>query len=108
MAQLEAVLNRVQLEQQAIYQQFQMTQELRRSLIQEGGPMQAGPTITGGLKDHPPPSYDDQVKLQRERQARIERYGHDLDSLHARYAELAERRQALLDQLIELVQPPQP
>jgi hypothetical protein len=34
-AQLEMALNQVQQEQQAVYQQFQMTQELRRNDIQE-------------------------------------------------------------------------
>ena len=34
-AQLETALNQVQQEQQALYQQFQMAQELRRNEIQE-------------------------------------------------------------------------
>ena len=38
-AQLETVLNRVQQEQQSVYQEFQMTQELRRNEIQEGHPL---------------------------------------------------------------------
>jgi hypothetical protein len=112
--ELEMALNQVQHEQQAVYQQFQMTQELRRNDIQENFPqaiqtpnstMQA-PYATGGLKDNPPLSYDDNVRLQRERQERIEQYTRDLKRYYARYAELGEQKRALLDQLIELTRAP--
>ncbi|MEP6605606.1 MAG: hypothetical protein ABJA60_05765 [Nitrosospira sp.] len=108
--ELEMALNQVQQEQQAVYQQFQMTQELRRNDLQENFPqaiqtpnstMQA-PYATGGLKDNPPQSYDDVVRLQRERQERIEQYTRDLKRFYARYAELGEQKRVLLDQLIEL------
>jgi len=109
MARLEAVLNHVNQEQRAVYQQFQMTQELRRNEMQEGYPsMQAPSTIVqgfyvaGGLKDNPPQSYDDNVRLLRERQERIQQYTQDLDRLYARYAELGEQKKVLLDQLMEL------
>lgn len=67
--------------------------------------MQA-PYATGGLKDNPPLSYDDNVRLQRERQERIEQYTRDLKRYYARYAELGEQKRALLDQLIELTRAP--
>lgn len=109
-AQLETALNHVQQEQQAVYQQFQMTQELRRNEIQENYPqaiqtpnsMMQAPYAMGGLKDNPPQSYDDNVRIQRERQERIEQYTRDLNRLYSRYAELGEQKRALLDQLIEL------
>ena len=109
-AQLETALNHVQQEQQAVYQQFQMTQELRRNEIQENYPqaiqtphsMMQAPYAMGGLKDNPPQSYDDNVRMQRERQERIEQYTRDLNRLYSRYAELGEQKRVLLDQLMEL------
>ena len=109
-AQLEMALNQVQQEQQAVYQQFQMTQELRRNDIQENFPQAIQtpsstvqyPYAMGGLKDNAPVSYDDTVRLQRERQERIEQYSRDLNRLYSRYAELAEQKKVLLNQLMEL------
>jgi hypothetical protein len=109
-AQLEMALNQVDQERQAVYQQFQMTQELRRNEIQENNPQviqganttSLMPYATGGLKDNPPISYDDQVRVLRERQERIQQYGQDLNRLYSRYTELGEQRRALFDQLMEL------
>jgi hypothetical protein len=109
-AQLEMALNQIDQERQAVYQQFQMTQELRRNEIQENNPQviqganttSLMPYATGGLKDNAPISYDDQVRLLRERQERIQQYGQDLNRLYSRYAELGEQRRALFDQLMEL------
>ena len=109
-AQLEMALSHVQQEQQAVYQQFQMTQELRRNEIQENSPlaiqtpdaMMQAPYAMGGLKDNPPQSYDDNVRLRRERQERIEQYTRDLNRLYSRYAELGEQKRVLLDHLMEL------
>ncbi len=102
-AQLETVLNRVQQEQQSVYQQFQMTQELRRNEIQEGHPLIVqGPSGMGGVKDTPPVNYDDNIRMQRERQERIQQYDRDLNELHSRYSELGEQKRALIDQLMEI------
>jgi hypothetical protein len=109
-AQLEIALNQVDQERQAVYQQFQMTQELRRNEVQDNNPQviqganttSLMPYATGGLKDNPPTSYDDQVRVLRERQERIQQYGQDLTRLYSRYAELGEQRRALFDQLMEL------
>lgn len=113
-ARLETVLNHVNQEQQAVYQQFEMTQELRRNEIQESypqtirapAPIVQGSYVAGGLKDNPPPSYDDNVRLLRERQERIQQYTEDLNRLYARYAELGEQKKVLLDQLMELAKAP--
>lgn len=113
-AQLELALNQVQQEQQAVYQQFQMTQELRRNDIQENFPQAIQtpsstvqyPYAMGGLKDNAPVSYDDTVRLQRERQERIEQYTRDLNRLYSRYTELAEQKKVLLNQLMELTKAP--
>jgi hypothetical protein len=108
-ARLEAILNQVNLEQQAVYQQFQMTQELRRNeiqMMQIPSTMAQAPYAMGGLKDNPPPSYDDNVRLLRERQERIQQYTQDLNRLYAHYAELGEQKKLVLDQLLELARTP--
>jgi hypothetical protein len=101
--QLETVLNKVQEEQQSVYQQFQMTQELRRNEIQEGNPLIVqGSTDMGGVRNAPPTNYDDNIRLQRERQERVQQYTRDLNSLYARYSELGEQKRALIDRLMEI------
>ena len=105
MAELEMALNHLSQEQQAVYQQFQMIQELRRNEIQDSQPLTAQGYLTmGGVKDAPPASYDDNIRLQRERTERIQQYSRDLNQLYARYAELGNQKRALLDQLTELAQ----
>lgn len=101
--QLEMLLNQVNQEQQAVYQQFQMTQDLRRNEIQDGHPLIVqGPPAMGGIKDAPPVNYDDKIRLQQERQERIQQYTSDLNRLYSRYAELEEQKKILFDQLMEL------
>ena len=98
--QLEMALNHVSQEQQSVYQQFQMLQELRRNEMQD-----ANMLVTqgmGGVKDMPPISYDDSIRLQRERKERFQQQSRDLDRLYARYAELGEQKKVILDQLREL------
>jgi hypothetical protein len=105
LAQLEIALNHLSQEQQAVYQQFQMIQELRRNEIQDSQPLTMQGYLTmGGVKDAPPASYDDNIRLQRERTERIQQYTRDLSQLYARYAELGNQKRALLDQLTELAQ----
>lgn len=105
LAQLEIALNHLSQEQQAVYQQFQMIQELRRNEIQDSQPLTVQGYLTmGGVKDAPPASYDDNIRLQRERTERIQQYTRDLSQLYARYAELGNQKRALLDQLTELAQ----
>jgi hypothetical protein len=102
LVQLEMALNHLTQEQQAVYQQFQMIQELRRSEIQDINPIIMGPPAMGGVKEGPPPSYDDTVRLQQERRERIEQYDRDLNQLYLRYAELGNQKKILLDQMTEL------
>ena len=105
MAELEMALNHLSQEQQTVYQQFQMIQELRRNEIQDSQPLTVQGYLTmGGVKDAPPASYDDNIRLQRERTERIQQYTRDLSQLYARYAELGNQKRALLDQLTELAQ----
>ena len=97
--QLEMALNHVSQEQQSVYQQFQMLQELRRNEIQDSNPLVQG---MGGVKDMPPISYDESIAQQRERKERFNQHTRDLDRLYARYAELGEQKKVILDQLREL------
>ena len=97
--QLEMALNHVSQEQQSVYQQFQMLQELRRNEIQDSNPLIQG---MGGVKDMPPISYDESIAQQRERKERFNQHTRDLDRLYARYAELGEQKKVILDQLREL------
>ncbi|MCC2682445.1 MAG: hypothetical protein K0S36_2009 [Nitrosospira multiformis] len=72
MAELEMALNHLSQEQQTVYQQFQMIQELRRNEIQDSQPLTVQGYLTmGGVKDVPPTNYDDNIRLQRERTERI-------------------------------------
>jgi hypothetical protein len=61
-----------------------------------------GAYTMGGMNSNPPLSYDDNVRLQRERQDRIQQYTRDLNDLYSRYSELEEQKRAVLDQLMEL------
>ena len=101
-AQLDTALNQVQQEQQALYQQFQMTQELRRNEMQDPSTTMQNPYITGGLMDNPPQSYDENIRSQRERRERIQQYTRDLNRLYVRYNELGKQKRVLMDQLMEL------
>src|SRR6185312_11820391 len=62
---VELALNRIGTEQQSVYQQFQMVQQMRASELQ-----QSTQTYQSYTPDVSPPNYDDVV---RERQARDDR-----------------------------------
>jgi len=93
-------LNHVSQEQQSVYQQFQMLQELRRNEMQDTNTLVI--QDMGGVKDMPPISYDDSIRLQRERKERFQQHSRELDRLYARYAELGEQKKVILEQLREL------
>jgi hypothetical protein len=100
---LEAQLNLLQQEQQSVYQQFQMMQELRRAEIEAQYPqvIQNSPDYAMG---NPPPNYDDVVRQKAEREYRIKQYTEDLNRLYARYREIEGQKKALLDRINQLVQ----
>lgn len=104
LAQLETTMNRLQQEQQSLYQQFQMTLELRKIEMPEISSLatQIPPTVTS--VDSRALNYDENVRLQRDRQERIRQYTSDLSRLNSRYSELAEQKQVLLDQMVQLAQ----
>ena len=101
LSKLEAALNSVVQEQQSVYQNYQMTKELRLIEVQEGSPpMMQHPY---GMDIYtPPPNYDDVVRTQMEREQRIQQHTSELKSLSVRYLELENQRKALLEQIKEL------
>jgi chaperonin cofactor prefoldin len=99
-AQLEMALNHISQEQQSVYQQFQMLQEMRQSEVQDINPLVM--QDMGGVKDMPPITYDESVRVQRERKDRFQQHARELDLLYARYSELGEQKKAILEQLREI------
>ena len=96
---VEMALDRISREQQSVYQQFQMVQELRRSEAQQGYQSQLvyTPPIT-------PPNYEDLRAQEDDRQARLRDYKLELDRLYARYKDLEAQKQPLLERISELAQ----
>lgn len=105
LATLEAAHNRVQLEQQAVYQQFMMAQEMVRSARQSlAGPQLGLPRTLPAPGASPPIDYDENQRLQQQRELQLQVYERDVTEAYARYLELGRRKQALLEQLLELSQ----
>jgi hypothetical protein len=98
MRQIEATLGRITQEQQAVYQQFQMVQELRRNEERQLLPMQTyslGPT---------PRNYEDVKREEETRALRVRELQYELDRLYTRYRELEDQKRPLLDTLSALAQ----
>jgi hypothetical protein len=121
--QLETNLIQINQNQQNIYQQFQMTQELRRNELQQQEEVTSIPPVgtypqTGASPElgsakmsdflpevtigGSPPSYEEMVRKKRERQKRIQQYNSDLDRLHAQYQELETEKRVLMEQITDL------
>ena len=98
MRQVEAALARVSQEQQAIYQQFQMVQELRRNEERQLLPMQ---TYSLGSA---PRNYEDVKREEETRALRVRDLQYELDRLYTRYRELEDQKRPLLDTLSALAQ----
>jgi hypothetical protein len=101
MQRVEGALTRLTQEQVAVYQQFQMVQDMRRNeerLSLQRLPIYRLSTLT------PPSSVDD---LQRDEDARTQRMNElqaESDRLYTRYRELEEQKRPLLDSLSTLAQ----
>ena len=98
MLQVEAALARITQEQQAVYHQFQMVQEMRRNDERQLLPL---PTYS------PPgtlPNYEDVKREDEARMQRIRQHQYELDRLYARYRELDAQKRPLLEQLAVLAQ----
>lgn len=101
MLRLETALGRIVQEQQSVYQQFQMVQELRRN--EERFALLRSP-IYGAAGAFP--NFDD---LQRQDEARVQRRNDlqaESERLYGRYRELEEQKRPLLENLALLAQQP--
>jgi predicted nucleic acid-binding Zn-ribbon protein len=94
---VEAALARITQEQQSIYQQFQMAQELRRSDERQMQPLPLYGVPTS-------PNYEDIKRDEAARAQRVKDLQAEVDRLYARYRELEEQKKPLLEQLSALAQ----
>lgn len=90
-------LNMLNQQQQAIYQQFQMVQELRRSLPLYG--TFVPPQLMG-----PPASYDEAVAAQKRAFLRDEALSEQASQLLDKYNEIEERKKPLQQKIYSLTQ----
>ena len=98
---LQDALNIVNQEQQAIFQQFQMIQELRRRDAEA-----ARPSAIGQLG--PPGNYEDVIAARKAYAERDEHYARQLDDLYARHRDLDRQRRAIMESMQRLRQAPRP
>ncbi len=98
-SQHESELVRIQQEAQTVHQQFQMIQELRRNEMNETS-VSIQPNVA--IDSMQALNYEDMVKRKKEKRARIQQYGVDLDTLYLRHKELNERRNALFNEIEHL------
>ena len=103
-SQHQSELNRVQQEAQAAHQQFMMIQELRRYEINDAS-VSIQPSVN--VKSIPVPSYEDILKDKKEKEARIQQYGADLDALYLQHKELDVRRNELFNEIEQLKSMPE-
>ena len=85
-------------EQQAVYQQFQMVQELRRANVQAvySGQFPLQPMMEV-------PNYTDVVAAQNKAVRRGEDLAAQADQLYAQYADIETRKKPLLQRIYELM-----
>lgn len=107
LAALQAAYNLMQSEQQSVYQQFLMAEELRRSELQEWSVAMPRTYPAVGTDTYRQLNFEENTRLQRDRLERLQRYDRDISQAYARFIELGERKKALLDQILELSKPPQ-
>jgi uncharacterized protein involved in exopolysaccharide biosynthesis len=100
---LEAALGRIQQAQASLYQQFQMTQELRRTELARSDPFAPKPNV--GIAP-PPLDYNELQRLREAREQRIKDLSAELERLYARYQELEAQKGSLLNRLGELTRTP--
>ena len=90
---LQDTLNLLNQEQQAVYQQFQMIQQLRRSNAEP-----VTPPIGGG----PPGNYDEMVASKRAQAERDEAYARELRDLYQRHRDIEREKQPVIEQIRRL------
>jgi len=96
--ELHAAVNALNQEQQALFQQFQMLQELRRANDQAAYAAQLRPAQSTSEV----PNYADSVQAQKD----LARQGEDLaqqaNQIYAQYKEIGDRKTQLRQRILEL------
>lgn len=105
--QLESTLARIQQEQQSLYQQFQMSQELRRIELQDTSAITQSYPATG-MAGAGMLNFDENQRIQRKKNDRLRAYERQLAVSYSRFIELESKKQELLQQIVELEQSPLP
>jgi hypothetical protein len=93
---IEAAIGRINQEQQSLYQQFSMVQELRRNDERQLG--------LPGYTVPPSTNFDEARRQEAARAQRIREHQSELDRLYARYRELEDQKRDLLQTLSSLAQ----
>ncbi len=98
---LYAAMNALNQEQQALFQQFQMLQELRRTNDRAfDAILLRPPQATTEV-----PNYSDYVQAQRDAVRRAEELAQRTDQLYAQYGEIGAKKALLQQRIIELSTP---
>lgn len=92
---LHEALTLINQEQQAVFQQFQMIQQLRRANAEP-----VLPPVGGG----PPGNYDDVVAAKKGQAEREEAYARELQELYRRHRDLEQEKRPLMEGLRRLRQ----
>jgi hypothetical protein len=97
--ELHAAVNALNQEQQALFQQFQMLQELRRANDQASYAAQLRPPQANSSEV---PNYADGIQAQKD----LARQGEDLarqaNQIYAQYKEIGEKKSQLRQRILEL------
>jgi hypothetical protein len=96
MGRVQLTLNSMTQEQAAVFQQFQMVQDLRRAEERRGF------GLPGTNYGSTPPSFDEQQRLEDARLQRLYDLQTEGDRLYARYRELEDQKRGLLETLTAL------
>ncbi|GKS68146.1 hypothetical protein W03_01500 [Nitrosomonas sp. PY1] len=99
--QLERTMTRISQESQATYQEFLMTQEMRRNELAQ--PVNPNP-YSSTSKSVPIPSYDDMIQRRKDKDDRLAKYTEDLDRLYSRYQSLETEREEIFQRIRALEQ----
>ena len=98
LARVNAALAGMSAEQAAVYQQFQMVQEMRRNEERRNS------VLPGTTYGSTPANFDDVQRSEDARAQRIVDLAAESDRLYARYRELEEQKRGLIDTLSLLAQ----
>jgi hypothetical protein len=101
--QIETTLGRLQREQDSVYQQFQMAQEMRRVELAKPDPAALPPNAE---VTPPPLDYNELQRLREAHQQRLQDLGAEIERLYARHQAIEAQKAPLLQRLGELTRTP--